>query len=107
MTDSYQAIYDAVRSRISGGDISQAVERCLDFSHQATMVMQSCQNAASEYERPSVVFKPKLAKDGDHWCALLGDNLQDGVAGFGKSPAEAMWNFDAKWYEKLPIKEAA
>ena len=27
MSDSYQAIYDAVRSRISGGNISDAVDR--------------------------------------------------------------------------------
>ena len=71
------------------------------------MVMQSCQNAASEYERPSVVFKPRLLMDGDQWCALFGLNLQEGVAGFGKSPAEAMWDFDKKWYEKLPTEGAA
>jgi hypothetical protein len=97
----YQPIYDAVRSRITGGDISQAVERALDFSHQATMAMQSFQNAASEYERPSAVFRPILSVDGDHWCALYGKDLQSGVAGFGKSPADAMWDFDKNWHQKL------
>lgn len=60
--------------------------------------------AAIEYDRPSAIFRPKLTIDGDHWCALYGDNLQDGVAGFGKSPAEAMSKFDDAWYEMLKTK---
>ena len=28
--------------------------------------------------------------DGDKWCARIGENLQDGYAGFGNSPAEAL-----------------
>lgn len=28
--------------------------------------------------------------DGDSWCALVGPDLQDGVAGFGVTPAHAL-----------------
>lgn len=28
--------------------------------------------------------------DGDKWCCLLGENLQEGRAGFGDSPIEAL-----------------
>ena len=28
--------------------------------------------------------------DGDRWCALLGENLQEGEAGFGSTPIEAI-----------------
>ncbi len=42
--------------------------------------------------------------DGNMWCALIGENLQVGLGGFGDSPAEALrelaneielygWNF--------------
>ena len=65
--------------------------------HAADMVKMAWQEAAWEQQRPSVVFKPKLAKDGDIWCALLGENLQEGVAGFGPRPADAMWAFDQAW----------
>jgi hypothetical protein len=41
-------------------------------------------------------LKPSLQKDGDMWCVLLGDNLQEGVAAFGKSPLEAIRNFNAE-----------
>jgi hypothetical protein len=58
------------------------------------------QQAASEYDRPSVVFKPKLSRDGNEWCALYGENLAEGCAGFGDSPAAAMWAFDSAWLQK-------
>jgi hypothetical protein len=31
------------------------------------------------------------------WCALFGDNLQEGVVGFGETPAKAMYAFDTAW----------
>ena len=100
----YQAIYDAVRSQISGGDIGAAVESVLraeNIGHYATMAAESIRAAAGEYERPSVLFRPRIYVDGDKWCALYGDDLQCGVAGFGDSPAEAMLDFDACWHTKL------
>jgi hypothetical protein len=39
--------------------------------------------------------------DGDKWCALYGENLQDGVAGFGDSPALAMADFNKNWSAKI------
>lgn len=54
---------------------------------------------------PSTIYKPKLSIDGDQWCALYGENLQDGVAGFGNSPAEAYSDFDKNWVTDLPHKE--
>ena len=65
--------------------------------HAADMTKASWQEAAWEYQRPSVLFKPTLTKDGNMWCALLGENLQEGVAGFGPRPADAMWAFDKAW----------
>jgi hypothetical protein len=65
------------------------------------------QEACATYEKmgnPSVLYRPHLSIDGDQWCALYGENLQDGVAGFGSSPYEAMLNFDENWYRKLNIK---
>ena len=75
------------------------------IAHAANMVQASWQEAAGYYTLPHVVHRPKLSKDGDQWCALLGDSLQEGVAGFGDSPAEAMWDFDKQWFAKLPTIE--
>ena len=35
----------------------------------------------------------KLSKDGNMWCFLWGDNLQEGVCGFGETIYDAAWDF--------------
>lgn len=32
----------------------------------------------------------KITKDGDQYCALMGENLQEGIAGFGDDPVSAL-----------------
>ena len=98
--DNYQAVYDAVRSKmgyLDSGTITDRITHCFDFSHQISAMLQSV-----EYEclRPYVLMRPKVYMDGDKWCALYGENLQDGVAGFGNSPAEAVQDFDRNWHKK-------
>ena len=62
--------------------------------HEATMYYL----AKRDYElSPSVLYRPILRIDGNQWCALYGENIQDGVAGFGNSPYLAMSDFDKKW----------
>lgn len=48
-------------------------------------------------ERPSTRLRPALTTDGNQWCVLYGDNLQDGIAGFGDTPEFAMLDFDENW----------
>lgn len=50
---------------------------------------------------PSVLYKPVLFINGNQWCALYGEDLQNGVAGFGESPYLAMCNFNDNWFKKL------
>lgn len=96
-----QAIYDAVRSRLHNCDVGTAVEsvcrQAFDISHHMNLLVQEFSISADEQRRPSVLFRPRVFLDGSSWCALYGDNLQDGVAGFGITPDEAMRAFDAAW----------
>lgn len=106
MSDSYQAIYDAVRSRIHNADIGAAVEsavRDAGFNLYAQQVAEAWRVAAYACERPSVLFRPRVFIDGALWCALYGENVQDGVAGFGPSPDEAMADFDRNWTQKFVL----
>lgn len=110
MSDTYQAVYDAVRSRFSGCDVGSAVESAIqragigDYARQA---FSSIDQAGVEMQAPSVLYRPKLSIDGDQWCALYGDNLQEGVCGFGTSPNRAMQDFDRNWLKDLkPRKES-
>lgn len=106
MTDTYQAIYDAVRSRISSGDLGEAVREAIGqqasgLSFAIEGIKHEMLTAATMAQRPSVQYRPAISLDGDQWCALYGDNLQDGVAGFGDSPAAAMAAFDIEWHKNI------
>jgi hypothetical protein len=39
------------------------------------------------------ILKPRFSKDGNMFCFLFGDNLQDGIAGFGETPYKAAADF--------------
>ena len=99
MSDNYQAIYDATRSRLAGATdaIRDAATQAFDISHQVYQLQQEFANAAYMMQRPSVLYRPTVAPDGDKWCALYGPNLMGGVCGFGDTPEEAMRDFDKNW----------
>lgn len=42
-----------------------------------------------------------LSVDCDVVVRIYGENLQDGVAGFGKSPCKAFEDFDRNWQKEL------
>ena len=46
---------------------------------------------------PHVLMRPQVLEDGDKWCALYGEDIQVGIAGWGDTPAEAMADFDKNW----------
>ncbi len=69
--------------------------------HAANSSSISWQEAAHETTKPHILLRPKLFIDGNKWCALYGDNIQDGVCGFGDSPELAMINFNKNYYKKL------
>ena len=102
MSDTTQAVYDAVRSRIGSVNVAAVIEdflRSADIDHHFRLAAYTIEIAMTT---PSVLMRPRIGMDGPKWWALYGDNLQDGVAGFGDSPAEAMADFDKNWYAKLP-----
>jgi hypothetical protein len=108
--DSYQAIYDAVRSRLGNTDVGSAVSDAINqhaqgLSWAIDAIKHEWCLAAAHQQRPSILLRPSISIDGNMWCVLYGENLQDGVAGFGESPALAMEDFDNQWYRKLSPKE--
>jgi hypothetical protein len=49
------------------------------------------------------LLKPKFSQDGNMFCFLYGGNLQDGIAGFGETPAKAAEDFFNNFYERKPL----
>ena len=66
-----------------------------DDSH---MIRCRMEEAICAYQAPHVMMRPKIYPDGNKWCALYGDNIQEGVCGFGDTPANAAYDFDSNWY---------
>lgn len=64
---------------------------------------QSALNALVEAEEFNLLalLKPKISIDGNQWCVLYGENLQDGIAGFGDTPWKAVAAFNKAWHEPL------
>ena len=105
MTDTYQAIYDAVRSKINNGNVGDVVRdvayQALDISHARDCAVQeisvAAANIADAMTRPSVLYRPTRMADGTMWMVLYGPDLAVGVAGFGETPDAAMKAFDDAW----------
>lgn len=70
--------------------------------HQADIVHQTI--LSNEVEKAEynllVLLRPKLSKDGNQYCLLYGENLQEGIAGFGDTPYLAMLDFNKQWHKK-------
>ena len=47
------------------------------------------------------MLKPKVSIDGNQWSLVYGENLQDGVAGFGDSFHLAVLDFNKSVHRKL------
>jgi hypothetical protein len=68
-----------------------------DISTDAYLARIAIVEAAAFISAPHARMRPAVYPDGDMWCALYGEDLQMGVAGFGKTPADACADFDKKW----------
>lgn len=69
----------------------------LDYTHQSKM------NVLVEQEEYNLfaLLQPKVSIDGDQWCVLYGENLQDGVAGFGDTVYKAILNFNKNFHKPI------
>lgn len=62
---------------------------------------QMLANAQSAIPTPFMRLRPRVFLDGNKWCALYGEDVQAGVAGFGDSPEQAESAFNDAWARKL------
>jgi hypothetical protein len=73
------------------------------INHQAACAAQEVMVTASEQRAPHVLMRARVFPDGAKWCALYGENIQEGVVGFGDTPASAAADFDKNWMnQRLP-----
>lgn len=68
-----------------------------DFSLEVEQIRQVIWEAVAAITAPHALMRVRVYPDGSMWCALHGENLQEGVAGFGETPAAACADFDKNW----------
>lgn len=74
-----------------------------DISTDVYLARSAIIEAAAFVSAPHTRMRPRLFLDGNMYCALYGDNLHDGCAGFGETADLAMQDFDRSWYgQKAP-----
>lgn len=74
-----------------------SAEACGAIQDAAYMIRHRMEAAICDYQAPHVMMRPKVFLDGDSWCALYGENIQEGVCGFGDTPADAVNDFNNCW----------
>ena len=42
-------------------------------------------------------YNIRIFKDGDQWCALIGEDLENGIGGFGITPVKAIEDLCFHW----------
>lgn len=48
------------------------------------------------------MLKPKVSLDGNQFCVLYGDNIQEGIAGFGDTIYKAILDFNKQFHLTAP-----
>lgn len=80
-----------------GGLLREKRWEVSDTSFYDSRIYEERMRTEYELQRPSVLFRPVLTRDGDKFCVLYGQNLMDGCAGFGDTVDAAMRDFDNNW----------
>lgn len=67
--------------------------------HNETILQQEKLNLIIEQEEYNlfVMLKPALYKDGNQWCCLYGENIQEGIVGFGDTPYKSILDWTKSW----------
>jgi hypothetical protein len=71
-------------------------------SLQSAIAEEAQQNYWSTKQDLAIVesLKPTITKDGNQWCVLYGADLQEGIAGFGNTPYQAILDFNTAFHKK-------
>jgi hypothetical protein len=48
------------------------------------------------------LLRPRVTIDGNKYCILYGENLQDGICGFGDTVMLAIYDFNKNFFTLLP-----
>jgi hypothetical protein len=73
----------------------------MEYHHEEVLYQEELLRI--QEERELILIKQtgaKLSRDGNQYCYLIGEDMQSGVAGFGKTPYAAMMELNRKFYNE-------
>lgn len=76
------------------------------LSHQAELEHRERMNILYENRDAQVtelasMLKITPYKDGNQWCVLWGENIQEGICGFGDTPFKALLDFNNNYMSEI------
>jgi len=81
---------------------NQSLARTGQHSDPAAEIFDQMERYCADHPRsPSAVRRPRLSRTGRTFIALLGRNLQSGIAGIGNSVEAALRAFDLQYLRAL------
>jgi len=54
-------------------------------------------NIEIDFGNDGIKIMAKMYKDGNQWCVMAGENIQDGIAGFGSNTWQAISDFKSEF----------
>ena len=70
-------------------------QRNIEHQKRLNIIIQT-----AEYNLFSIL-KPKLYRDGNQWCCLYGEDIQEGICGFGESPYKAIMDWNNSFFKSI------
>jgi len=74
-------------------------------NEEALHLERRCNEEKEAIVRLIVAAGAKLTLDGNEYCYLIGDNLQEGLAAYGESPYAAAYNLYVLYFAKYEPKK--
>lgn len=79
--------------------MNEPIERAVEVFIRAVGGLELALHGGIERSHSyAAIYKLVPFQDGNEWCVLLGENLQDGIAGFGTTPHAAIMEFDRQMF---------
>ena len=86
-------------NKIQGGIANYAFDTKQEVSDFIDKYTDRCEREMNK------IIKITFSKDGDSYCYLIGENLQVGIAGFGKTKEEANEDLQEKCWEEAKNRQ--
>jgi hypothetical protein len=61
------------------------------------MSNENVTNIEIDFGNDGIKVMAKMYKDGDQWCVMIGENIQEGIAGFGHQTWQAIGDFKSNF----------